>query len=84
MRFHVQKYEKQLKFKNDIKKPLGPLHKKLWAILVISNSGQILKPSTLGEKWYKNIFIILRSITKAEKWLKKNTGLKYMSNPAES
>ena len=29
MRFHVQKYEKYLKSKNGIKKPLGPLDKKL-------------------------------------------------------
>ena len=32
MRFQVQKYEKYLKSKNDIKKPLGLFNKELWAI----------------------------------------------------
>ena len=50
MWFQEQKYEKYLKSKNDIKRPLGPFNKELWAIWVFSKSGQILKPSTHGEK----------------------------------
>ena len=29
MRFQVQKYEKYFKFKNDLKRPLGPKNKEL-------------------------------------------------------
>ena len=37
MWFQEQKYEKYLKSKNDIKRPLGPFNKELWAIQVFLN-----------------------------------------------
>ena len=54
MLFQVQKYEKHLKSKNDIKRPLGPFNKELLAIQVFLKLGQFLKPSTHGEKRYNN------------------------------
>ena len=54
MWFQEQKYEKYLKSKNDIKRPLGPFNKELWAIQVFLKRGQFLKPSTHGEKRYDN------------------------------
>ena len=34
MWFQEEKYEKYLQSKNDIKRPLGPFNRELWAILV--------------------------------------------------
>ena len=45
MRFQRQNYEKYLKSKNDIRMPLGPFNKELWAIQDFLISGKILKPS---------------------------------------
>ena len=44
MRFQVQKYEKYLKSKNDIKRSLGPFNKELWAILVFLNVVNFSEP----------------------------------------
>ena len=46
IRFQVQKSDKYLKSKNDLKRPLGAFIKELWAIYVFFKSGQILKPCT--------------------------------------
>ena len=62
----VQKYEKYLKSENDIKRPLGPFNKELWAIYVFLKSSQILKPSTHEENYIKIKIGNLRSITHTE------------------
>ena len=46
MRFQVQKYEKYLKSKNDLKRLLGAFINELWAIYVFFKSCKILKPCT--------------------------------------
>ena len=40
-RFQVQKYEKYLKSKTDLRRPLGAFINELWAIYVFLKSGQI-------------------------------------------
>ena len=49
MRFQVQKYEKYLKSKNDLKRLLGAFINELWAIYVFFKSCKILKPCTQGQ-----------------------------------
>ena len=67
-------YEKYLKSKNDIKRPLGPFNKELWATQVFLKPGKFLKPSTHGEKRYNNQqnFLIFRLKNRAIKELTGN------------
>ena len=49
----MQKYEKYLNSKNDLKRPLGAFIKELWAIYVFFLFGPSLKPCTYAENGIK-------------------------------
>ena len=80
MWFQEEKYEKYLKFKNDIKRPLGPFNKELWAIYVFLKFGQILKWSTRTENRVKinseiSCPLPIWKIAKKNYWRKKRLSL---------
>ena len=53
MWFQVEKYEKYLQSKNDIKRPLGPFNRVMSNLLFFMKYGKTLKPSNYSENYIR-------------------------------